>query len=99
MNCTKRVTSRVKRKKIATIPTMPRNNGPNRPCRYVTRPCVLKATGAAAVVRLVNIKSPFRDQMTILSGSRQATETGRSEADIGSRPQADAAGTELLHAA
>jgi len=27
------------------------NNGPNRPCRYVTRPCVLKATGAIAAVR------------------------------------------------
>src|ERR1700728_704984 len=27
----------------STIPTIPRNSGPNRPCRYVTRPVVLSA--------------------------------------------------------
>jgi hypothetical protein len=41
--------SRVKRKKSATIPTIPRNNGPNRPCRYDTRPDVLSDRGAAAI--------------------------------------------------
>ena len=55
--------------------------------------------GAVAVVRLVNIKSPFRDQMTILSGSRQATETGNGKADTGARPQADTAAREPRHAA
>src|SRR5208282_1935152 len=65
---------------------------------YVTRPCVLKATGAVAAVRLVNIKCPFRDQMTILSGSRQASGAGESKADAGPCPQADTAGTELRHA-
>src|SRR5580658_8175217 len=44
-NCTKRMISRVNRKKMATMPTIPRNSGPNRPCRYVTRPVVLSAKG------------------------------------------------------
>ena len=33
MTCTNRVISLVKRKNRATIPTMPRNTGPKRPCR------------------------------------------------------------------
>src|SRR6266516_5226784 len=41
--------SRVKRKKSATIPTIPRNSGPNRPCRYDTRPDVLSDWGAATI--------------------------------------------------
>src|SRR5215470_16402588 len=40
-NCTKRMISRVNKKNMATIPMMPRNNGPNRVCRYDTRPWLL----------------------------------------------------------
>jgi hypothetical protein len=41
--------SRVNRKKSATIPTIPRNNGPKRPCKYDTRPDVLSDRGAATI--------------------------------------------------
>src|SRR5215472_11861467 len=48
-NWTNRMISRVNRKKSATIPTIPRNNGPKRPCKYETRPFVLSDSGAAAI--------------------------------------------------
>src|SRR5215470_12104779 len=57
-NCTNLIISRVKRKKIATIPTIPRNSGPKSVCRYVTSPELLSATGAAAVTRCVDIITP-----------------------------------------
>src|SRR6266702_2671417 len=57
-NCTNRMISRVKRKKIATIPTIPRNSGPKRVCRYVTSPVLLSATGGAVASRCVDIITP-----------------------------------------
>jgi hypothetical protein len=48
----------VKRKKIATIPTMPRKSGPKRVCRYVASPVLLSATVGAVASRCVDITSP-----------------------------------------
>src|SRR5262249_9077755 len=50
-NWTNLMISRVNRKKMATIPTIPRNSGPNSPCREVTRPVVLGATGDVVMIR------------------------------------------------
>src|SRR5579859_2467621 len=57
-NCTNRTISRVKRKKIATIPTMPRNSGPKSVCRYVTSPLLLSATGTAVASMCDAIVTP-----------------------------------------
>src|SRR5215469_988539 len=57
-NCTNLIISRVKRKKIATIPTIPRNSGPKRVCRYVTSPELLSATGAAVASMCVAMVTP-----------------------------------------
>src|SRR3974377_652818 len=98
MNWTNRVISRVNRKKIATIPTKPRNNGPNRPCRYVTRFCVLRATGTIAAATGVVIGPPFRDQVAIrlLRDPHRAGEPGAPTrapaAAAGSRGSAGGAG-------
>src|SRR5215475_7574622 len=56
-NCTNLRISRVNKKKMATIPTIPRKSGPNKPCRYVTRPDVLSATGEATASKWDGIGS------------------------------------------
>src|SRR5215831_7891631 len=56
-NCTNLRISRVNKKKMAQIPTIPRKSGPNKPCRYVSRPDVLSATGEATASKWDGIVS------------------------------------------
>src|SRR5215831_4684492 len=65
-NWTNLMISRVKRKKIATMPTIPRNSGPKRVCRYVTSPVLLSATGAVEASMCVAIVTP--DVMSAVLG-------------------------------
>src|SRR5882757_5295159 len=87
MNCTNRVISRVKRKKSATIPTIPRNSGPKRLCRYETRPCVLIAACGAAAARIdTDIILPFRGHQCACEGTadREARPTVTRTWSLGS---------------
>ena len=64
----------------------------HRPCRYVTRSCVLKATGAIAAVTIsINMKCPFQDLLTIHNLAPYAARTGTSKADVPERAEGAAA--------